>query len=170
MELPGKLEPDNPLWRFALAFWQNAEARQACLALQEQGWSVTRLLCAGWLALSGRRYDGQEDATLTKWRQDVTGALRTARRALPKGSEACRELREAVARLELQAEQLELAMAWNALKPTTPEHDTMQGRRQLIEHNLARAANTSRQAHAATGELNTLARLLANFSHGDIQP
>ena len=101
MELPGKLEPDNPLWRFALAFWQNAEARQACLALQEQGWSVTRLLCAGWLALSGRRYDGQEDATLTKWRQDVTGALRTARRALPKGSEACRELREAVAHDDL---------------------------------------------------------------------
>ncbi|WP_254774258.1 DUF2390 domain-containing protein [Marinobacter sp. AC-23] len=74
MELPENLEPDNPLWYFALTFWQHSSAQQTCLALQNEGWSVTRILCAGWLALNGRSYTGIEDATVTEWRDRVTGS------------------------------------------------------------------------------------------------
>jgi len=170
VELPPKLQTDNPLWRFALAFWQLEEARQACLALQDQGWSVTRLLCAGWLALEGRPYEGQEDATLTKWRQEVTGVLRSIRYSLPKDGQATRKLRTLVARLELQAEQTELALAWHALSSAPKEQDTMQGRRLLIVHNLTRAASHPGQAHTVTPLLDRLAGLLAGFPRGGCQP
>lgn len=166
MELPAKLQTDNPLWHFALAFWQLEDARQACLALQDQGWSVTRLLCAGWLALEGRRYNGQEDAKLTKWRQEVTGVLRSIRRSLPKDRQATGKLRTLVARLELQAERTELALAWHALSSVPKEYDTMQGRRLLIAHNLNRAASRPGQTRAAAALLEQLAGLLAGFSRG----
>ena len=47
LELPEHMEPDNPLWRYALAQWQDPQVAEACLALQSEGWSVSRILCAG---------------------------------------------------------------------------------------------------------------------------
>lgn len=170
MELPEKLEPDNPIWRFALAFWRKPGAQQTCLALQDQGWSVTRILCAGWLALEGRPYSGTEHATLTEWRQHVTGALRAVRKYLPKGQEHCQDLREGVAGLELQAEQLELALAWQKLASETPDKAHMTGHAQLIQNNLAAAAYRPEQVTETADELNTLANILASFSNGDSQP
>ena len=170
MELPEKLEPDNPIWRFALAFWQKPGAQRTCLALQGQGWSVTRILCAGWLALEGRPYSGTEHATVTEWRQHVTGALRAVRKYLPKGHEHCQALRDGIAGLELQAEQLELALAWQQIASETTDKAHMTGHAQLIRHNLAAAAYRPEQATDAAAELNTLADILASFSNGDSQP
>nr|WP_285229163.1 TIGR02444 family protein [Marinobacter sp. C7] len=164
------MEPDNPIWRFALAFWRKPGAQQTCLALQDQGWSVTRILCAGWLALEGRPYSGTEHATLTEWRQHVTGALRAVRKSLPKGHEHCQDLRDGVAGLELQAEQLELALAWQQLASETPDTTLMTGNAQLIRNNLAAAAYQTDQVVKAADELNTLASILAPFSNGDSQP
>src|SRR5690554_1535798 len=104
LNLPATMEPDNPLWRYALACWQNPELAQACLTLQTRDWSVTRILCAGWLGVNGHLFTGVEDAKVTEWRARVTGSIRSARKSIPRHHNGCRDLREALARAELQAE------------------------------------------------------------------
>jgi len=104
LNLPVTMEPDNPLWRYALACWQKPELAQGCLELQTLGWSVTRVLCAAWLGLNGRVFTGIEDAKVTEWRSRVTGSIRSARKSIPRHHEGCRLLREALASAELQAE------------------------------------------------------------------
>lgn len=170
LALPANLQPDNPLWRFALAFWQFDNVQAQCLALQQQGWSVTRLLSAGWLALHGRRYSGLEDATVTEWRERVTGALRAIRQALPKADAEPGKFRAGVASLELDAERMELALAWQTLTTNDPETGDMQGSRELIRANLVAAAPTAGAADRMRPQLNTLAGTLAAFSKGDLQP
>ncbi len=170
LELPADLEPESPLWRFALAFWQQPGVQDTCLALQKQGWSVTRILCAGWLALSGRAFTGVEDATVTEWRDRVTGALRAARKSLPGTAGKYNQLRTGIAGLELEAEQIELALAWRTLMTNNPEQSDMQGRDTLIRTNLAAAAPTSKINDGASPPLNELATALANFPKGDHQP
>jgi len=170
LDLPADLEPESPLWRFALAFWKLPEAQDSCLALQKQGWSVTRILCAAWLALSGRAFTGVEDATVTEWRDRVTGALRGARKSLPATPGRYQQLRAGLAGLELEAEQIELALAWRTLMTNNPEQAQMHGRESLIRTNLAEAAPTPRIDDSAGPLLNTLATTLANFPQGDHQP
>lgn len=170
LDLPADLEPESPLWRFALVFWRLPEVPGACLALQEQGWSVTRILCAAWLALSGRAFAGVEDATVTEWRDRVTGALRAARKSLPDTPCRYHQLRTGIAGLELEAEQIELALAWRTLMINNPEPSDMHGRDTLIRTNLAAAAPASRIDYGAGLLLNTLATVLANFPEGDHQP
>ena len=170
LELPADLEPESPLWRFALAFWKQPGVQDTCLDLQKQGWSVTRILCAGWLALSDRAFTGVEDATVTEWRGRVTGALRAARKSLPATAGKYNQLRTGIAGLELEAEQIELALAWRTLITNNPEHSDMHGRATLIRTNLAAAAPTPRTDDSAGPLLNALATALANFPKGDHQP
>jgi uncharacterized protein (TIGR02444 family) len=170
LELPADLEPDNPLWRFALAFWERPDVQNSCLALQNQGWSVTRILGAAWLALSGRVFAGVEDATVTEWRDRVTVALRSARKSLPGSADNCQKLRTGIAGLELEAEQIELALSWRTLMTINPEHADMQGRDALIINNLFAAAPTLPVEDDARPLLNTLADTLAHFPNGDHQP
>lgn len=170
MHVPRDLEPDNPLWRYALAVWKNPDVQQTCLRLQGEGWSVTRLICAGWLAQQNRRYTGEEDATVAEWRDCVTGPLRAVRRNLPKTSGPAGELRQSVAALELQAEQLELALVWRALTNTTQTGTDMHGREMLIRTNLAAAAPCTQQAGEVSDSLNILTRSLAELSEGDFKP
>ncbi|MBW7472223.1 TIGR02444 family protein [Marinobacter sp. M216] len=170
LKIPEQLEPDSPLWRFALTFWQKAGVQEACLALQFQGWSVTRILCASWLALNGRTYTGSEDATVTEWRNHVTGALRTVRKLLPKASTDLNKLRQGVAGLELDAERIELALAWQTLMTNNPETGDMHGREHLIHANLEAAAPTTVDAGSVEPLLNTLAGALADVSKGEFQP
>ncbi|WP_372995241.1 TIGR02444 family protein [Marinobacter sp.] len=170
LELPADLEPENPLWRFALTFWTLPDVQDSCLALQNQGWSVTRILCAAWLALSGRAFTGVEDATVTEWRDRVTGALRSARKSLPSRTENYQKLRTGIAGLELEAEQIELALSWRTLMTNNPEQADMQGRDTLITTNLVAAAPTSSVDDRASALLNTLATTLADFPKGDHQP
>ncbi|MBU2954718.1 TIGR02444 family protein [Marinobacter sp. F3R08] len=170
LQLPADLELENPLWRFALVFWKLPDVQGACLALQNQGWSVTRILCAAWLALSGRVFTGIEGATVTEWRDRVTVALRSARKSLPGNTDNCQKLRTGIAGLELEAEQIELALSWRTLMTDNPEHAEMQVRKELIITNLMAAAPTSSVDDCASPLLNTLVNTLAHFSTGDRQP
>lgn len=169
LELPANLEPENPLWRFALAFWKCPDVQNACLALQNQGWSVTRILSAAWLALSDRAFAGVEDATVTEWRNRVTVALRAARKSLPSNAKPGQKLRAGIASLELEAEQIELALSWQTLTHHNPEHADMQKRETLIITNLYAAAPTSPVDERAKPLLNTLANTLAGFPERDHQ-
>lgn len=168
-DLPEILEPDNPLWRFALTFWALPGVQDSCLALQQQGWNVTRILCAGWLALNDRSYTGIEDATLTEWRHRVTGVLRALRKSLPKGHSGCLSLRNTIASAELEAEQIELALAWHILKQGHPEK-TMQGSHRLVRQNLKSAAPATGLNPDAQFSLNTLATALDDLARGEPQP
>ena len=169
LDLPDILEPDNPLWRFALAFWALPGVQDGCLALQQQGWNVTRILCAGWLALNDRPYTGIEDATLTEWRHRVTGVLRALRKSLPKRHRGCLSLRNTIASVELEAEQIELALAWHTLKQDHPEK-TMQGSTRLVRKNLKSAAPASGLTPAAQFPLDTLTTALVRLAVGDPRP
>ncbi|HEV8076960.1 MAG TPA: TIGR02444 family protein [Marinobacter sp.] len=163
MALPADLQTDTELWSFALSCWQKPGVAPACLSLQQQGWSVTRILCAAWLANQHRTYTGLEAVTVTEWRNRVTGALREIKRTLPKESETCHDLRAGVARLELEAERVELALAWQTLNIET-EEPAMQDRNILIIGNLTAAAPCADSAQAAASGIHQLASALA-FSH-----
>ena len=169
LDIPEILEPDNPLWRFALTFWALPGVQDSCLALQQQGWNVTRILCAGWLALNGRSYTGIEDATLTEWRHRVTGVLRALRKSLPKRHSNGLSLRNTIASAELEAEQIELALAWHTLKHGHPEK-TMQGSNRLVRQNLKSAAPATGLTTDAQLSLNTLASVLDDLAGGDLLP
>lgn len=170
LNLPASMEPDNPLWRYALACWQMPGLAQACLELQALGWSVTRILCAGWLGVNGRVFTGIEDAKVTEWRSRVTGAIRAARKSIPRQSGDCHHLREALAKAELQAEQTELALAWQSINTMNPETGSMHNTTAAILHNL-RVAAPSRDAGLTQAEhLETLAALLADTPERGFTP
>ncbi|MDO6443484.1 DUF2390 domain-containing protein [Marinobacter sp. 2_MG-2023] len=170
MELPAHLEPDNPLWRFALTFWQQSTAQETCLALQNEGWSVTRILCAGWFALNGRAYTGIEDATVTEWRDRVTGSLRMIRKSVPKAQAPYNALRTNLASLELESERIELALAWQAFAAPNPEQNNMTECENLIRPNLAAAAPESGTTATTRQLLSTLGDEFIAFQQGQIQP
>jgi uncharacterized protein (TIGR02444 family) len=159
LTLPADLQTDTELWSFALSCWQKPGVASACLLLQQQGWSVTRILCAAWLANQRRTYTGLEAVTVTEWRNRVTVALRDVKRALPKESESCYDLRVDVARLELEAERVELALAWQTLN-TEIEEPAMQDRNILIIGNLTAAAPCADSARAAASDIHQLASAL----------
>ena len=169
LNLPATMEPDNPLWRYALACWQNPELAEACLTLQACDWSVTRILCAGWLGVNGHLFTGVEDAKVTEWRARVTGSIRSARKSIPRHHIGCRDLREALARAELQAEQTELALAWHTLTPRHPETGNMHNRKAAILQNLLAAAPRRDTDTQASVSMDTLAGLLAAAA-GEPQP
>ncbi|KXO06770.1 DUF2390 domain-containing protein [Marinobacter excellens] len=169
LNLPATMEPDNPLWRYALACWQNPELAEACLTLQACDWSVTRILCAGWLGVNGHLFTGVEDAKVTEWRSRVTGSIRSARKSIPRHHIGCRDLREALAQAELQAEQTELALAWHTLTPRYPETGNMHNRKAAILQNLLAAAPRRDTDTQASVSMDTLAGLLAAAA-GEPQP
>ncbi|MEC7815760.1 MAG: DUF2390 domain-containing protein [Pseudomonadota bacterium] len=168
--LPGDLEPDNPLWRYALACWQVPALADQCLSLQATGWSVTRILCAGWLGQQGCRFNGQEAATVTEWRSRVTGQIRSARQALSREPGPAQVLRKRLAEAELQAEQTELALAWYTLKELALEASPMNNRHTTILDNLMAAAPAHHSALDATESLSSLAMLLTKSPLGDPAP
>lgn len=100
-----------------------------------------------------------------RWRREVTGALRTARRALkePPGQAdaiAAAALRETIKDAELAAEKIEQAMlarlAGDFLKPADPPEPLAQGRRNLIAY--AGLAGAARLEGFSVGLLDDLAR------------
>ncbi len=168
LALPADLRTDTPLWSFALSCWDKREIAAACLSLQQQGWSVTRILCACWQTSQGKPYDHSEDTTLTEWRKCVTVALRSIKKSIPKNLESCRELRAGVANMELEAERIELALAWHTLSTQSGEH-TMQDLETLGIANLTAAAPTAGNTDAAAAEIHQLIAALA-LSRPGAQP
>ena len=112
MPLPPDLPLDNPLWHWATHLWQRPGIEAPCLSLQAEGWSVTRLLTALWLAQAGQAWDGTESNDVVHWRERATGMIRQLRQSLPKQAPATAALRQGLSRCELMAEQLELALVW----------------------------------------------------------
>jgi uncharacterized protein (TIGR02444 family) len=113
--IPEDLCLDSPLWLFAGRLWSRHAAQTAALALQDQGWSVTDILCALWLAIQGRRFGGTNMGHVIVWRSRVTEAIRKARKAISKNNPATDQARDCIARGELEAEKVELALAYRAL-------------------------------------------------------
>jgi uncharacterized protein (TIGR02444 family) len=122
----------NNLWRYACALYERPGVEPACLAIQATGSNVCLALCALWLenrqvAWSRAGADTLEGIALP-WSHAVVTPLRQLRqqwRAHAQGDAVVGQLREAVKRLELQAEQtllerLDLAtLGW----PTGPLQD-----------------------------------------------
>src|SRR5690554_8119022 len=95
--------------------------------------------------MNGRVFTGFEDAKVTEWRDRVTGSIRSARKSIPRHHEDCRQLREALASAELQAEQTELALAWQSIMTLNPETGTMQDTTAAILRNLDVARSEERR-------------------------
>lgn len=108
MQPPNDLELDNPLWHFALNLWTKPAVAEACLDLQTQGWSVSRILTALWSTRQDLEWSGTEDEAIRQWRHRCTETLRQLRQQLAKDTPAD-DLRDKIKQAELQAERIELA-------------------------------------------------------------
>lgn len=139
-QLPSEMEPDSPLWRFALAFWKYPGIESTCLALQGKGWNVTQILGACWLTITGQKYSGHESDTVTEWRTHVTEPLRSARQFIPRTNPVAESLRTSIATNELEAERIELALTYQSLANTQRESAGMYEPEQLARTNLYAAA------------------------------
>ncbi|MGF2688579.1 DUF2390 domain-containing protein [Marinobacter sp. DUT-3] len=159
-----EMEPDNPLWRFALAFWKYPGIESTCLALQGKGWSVTRILGACWLTISGQKYIGKESDTVTEWRAHVTGALRSARQFIPRSNPETDSLRASIAKNELEAERIELALSYQSLANSQQESVGMYESEQLARTNLEAAAPETVMDMETGQLLNALTRGLLAFA------
>ncbi|MEX0605075.1 MAG: DUF2390 domain-containing protein [Marinobacter sp.] len=157
------LDLDSPLWQFALIFWRVPKAESLCLALQAKGWSVTRILCAIWLTTLGKTYKDESEG-VCHWRRTMTLPLRSMRQAVPKGVAALSELRQQLAASELEAERVELALAFNALnrenEVSVPSQDVADT---LFRCNLYAAAPDAQAIDQEARRLiNSLTELLAD--------
>ncbi|MFN2362127.1 MAG: TIGR02444 family protein [Marinobacter sp.] len=169
-KIPEDADPENPLWHFACRFWESPRAQQACLELQNLGWNVTRILCAAWLASCGRRFSGRESDAVTGWRRQVTEPLRSARKYITKNNPGTAKVREYIARSELEAERIELALAYQALVSDTFTGSGEETTASLARNNLLAAAPENIMDNGTGRLLDTLARELSTLSKGDNKP
>lgn len=169
-KIPEDADPENPLWHFACRFWESSVARQSCLELQARGWSVTRILCAAWLAASGRSFNGQESDTVTQWRAHVTEPLRTARKYIAKNNRCTDTVRASISRSELEAERVELALAYQALASGQSTGTGGKVTADLAHRNLSAAAPEKTMDNGTGRLLETLARELSLLTQGDNRP
>lgn len=133
----------NPFWTFSLAIYAIEGVAPACLRLQDRhGLDVNLLLYCCWAGRCGVALDAPAVARMLEltadWTTRVVQPLRAARRALKGAFEtmpaaACLSLRDAVAKLELDAERIEQDALAAALPPAAP---TRSGHRAIAEANL----------------------------------
>jgi len=170
--IPLDLCLDGPLWQFAGSFWTRPIAREAALALQDRGWSVTDILCGLWLALRNRKFPGFVSGPVVTWRHQVTEALRQVRKAIAKGNPATEQARGYVAQSELEAERVELALAYRALDSGTTAVTGLNERstRILALENLQAAAPEKAMDNETRLLLNSLIEELQVFAEGDNPP
>jgi uncharacterized protein (TIGR02444 family) len=120
--------PDEPFWDFSLRVYVSPGVAPACLALQERhGLDVNLLLLCCWLGHC--RADAPTRADIARmvdavaaWHQEVVRPLRFARRWLKSPTptvdpDLAADLRNAVKRLELDAEHIEQLALATALPP-----------------------------------------------------
>jgi uncharacterized protein (TIGR02444 family) len=155
--------PDEPLWRFSLAFYALPGIAEALIALQDrEGLDVNLMLFALWLGISGHRLDREEltaaeRATCTI-RSEIVEPLRTLRQRLKHHvDEDIQSLREGVKALELAGEKLmqtRLARLAERERPGIPQ----EGRLAAAHANLALYLGPER---VQGGEAKVLLRSLA---------
>lgn len=158
--LPAALELDNPLWRYALSAWRHPEVESACLELQARHWCVSRILVACWLASQGRHYDNEAEV-VSQWREQVTGVLRATRKQIPRQHPALSPLRTQLATAELEAERVELALAYESLKRPGKTDSSGSVQRELARSNLLTASPTPNLDQETGRLLEALLRQLA---------
>lgn len=163
-------DPENPLWQFACRFWESPRVRETCLELQSRGWSVTRILCAAWLASCGCRFSGRENRAVTDWRSHVTVPLRSARKYIKKTNPHTAMVRECIARSELEAERVELALAYQALVSDAQTGSSGEATARLVRNNLLSAGPETGMDNGAGRLLDTLARELSILAKGGSRP
>lgn len=169
--VPTDLCLDGPLWHFAGRFWSRPVAQKVSLALQERGWSVTDILCALWLSQQGRVFYGMKAEPVILWRSQVTEALREVRRIIGKGNPATDQARDCIARSELEAERVELALACRSLTQEAapaiaPQESTA---KTLALENLQAAAPEKAMDIETSTLLDTLIDELQSFAEGGTQ-
>lgn len=168
---PEDIDLNSPLWHFAGKFWQLSDAQQACLQLQDRGWSVTRILCALWLASDGQHYSGEESSNVSHWRSQVTEALRRTRKSIAKNNATTDPVRNSIARSELEAEKVELALAYKTLSPLTGSHEPIvDDVESLALGNLQAAAPETAMDNDTSSLLDTLTRQLLRLVAEEAKP
>ena len=134
---PESLDRDSPLWRFALWFWKQPGVEQQCLALQAEGWHISRLLAACWMASRGKDYREDQVEQADQWHTRITDRLRSLRKQLDRENEQLAPVRAAIARAELEAEQVELALLYRSLTThQTTGHAPTRPDQTQVENNL----------------------------------
>lgn len=171
-QAPTDLCLDGPLWQFAGRFWSRPAAQEAALALQERGWSVTDILCALWLSQQGRVFSGMNADPVLLWRSEVTEALRKARKTVGKNNPATDQVRDCIARSELEAERVELALAYKLLThEAAPEIAPQQSTAKTLALENLQAAAPEKAMDIETGRLlDTLIDELQIFAEGEHRP
>lgn len=169
-KIPEDPDRENPLWRFACRFWESSSAQKACLALQDRGWSVTRIICAAWLATSGKVFPGIESEHVIEWRRQVTEPLRSAKKTITKNDPRTAIVRECIARSELEAERVELALAYQALVSDEHSGSGETSTANLALNNLLAAAPEMTMDNETGSLLDILARELSTLVEGDYKP
>lgn len=116
----GILQPDNAFWRFSLAVYAAPGVMPACLELQDRfGLDVNLLLFCCWAGAARGVALSEPDiaeatAAAQEWRESVVAPLRTLRRRMKTMAAmhdpAAATLRNRIAALELDAEQIQQAM------------------------------------------------------------
>jgi uncharacterized protein (TIGR02444 family) len=150
------------LWDYALAAWERAGVREACLELQDHhGQCVALLLWRAWAAGEGRRIDGGCLDTAVSvaglWEHQIIAPLRAARRALDKIFEglidgATQRLRQAVRTSELEAERTLL----ETLETLSPSPSRAEGELAQQLADLMQAWNGHKAPAAAARDLSAL--------------
>lgn len=154
------IETDNPLWQFALRFWSLPGSEPACLSLQDKGWCVTEILAALWLATERKVYTGEPDRVRV-WQQQNTRPLRRMRKAIKADEPELAAFRSQLARSELAAEQVALALVHDSYRETSA---TTGAPMAIMVRNLDRAVPDGlRQADIGTDE--DVQRLIRLFRH-----
>ncbi len=150
MVLQSMQDTNSAFWNFSLRVYARAGVPAACLEIQEAvGADVNVVLFLLYLATQRRALNAAEvaalDAAVAPWRDAVVRPLRSARRHLkdcgtPFAGEATAQLRSAVKRDELAAEQLQ-QLTMEALFPTantgTPATDQFAAARANLENYAA---------------------------------
>ncbi|TGN38056.1 DUF2390 domain-containing protein [Marinobacter confluentis] len=166
LKIPPDLCLDSPLWHFAGRYWSRSGAQTAALALQTRGWSVTDILCGLWLALQGCHFSGTDSVAVTAWRSRVTEPLRQARKAISKNNPVTDRARNCIAQGELEAEKVELALAYRALNRDNRSSDSLSEHavKTLALENLQAAAPEKAMDNETGSLLDTLTTELQIFA------
>jgi uncharacterized protein (TIGR02444 family) len=121
--------PDNdlrltgPHWTFIIKLYGSHDVQQACLLLQDSfGIDVSFLLTLLWYARNGVGFESVDvealDRTIASWRSDVVKPLRNIRREIKPAAQhdgVVADFRNNIKSLEVEAEQIEIAMLMQAV-------------------------------------------------------
>jgi uncharacterized protein (TIGR02444 family) len=117
------LQIDNPFWRFSLAVYAAPGVATECLALERAlNIDVNMLLFSAWFGARGTLLMAEDidafESIVRPWHDSVVCALRGARnamKAMPEMAEdEVKALREQIFAVELQSEQIEQALLFQA--------------------------------------------------------